>query len=174
MEGQGVPFHLYTLSSQISAPPYGFFNESQELEINPPPPLRSSRPALVSRILDIKGGEFIPAPGGLAGGLARLRFSARSYTSTGPFWGPFFHQNPSFLQGFIRVWSKKGGPKRLKIGRPPAGLWCVLAIRNVIQDDPTPGASMKNEIGVARSSAAKHSACLSCQAASSEQAANKL
>ena len=42
------------------------------------PPLRSSRPALVSRILDIKGGVIL-APGGLAGGPARLRFSARSY-----------------------------------------------------------------------------------------------
>ena len=37
------------------------------------------------------------------------RFSARRYTSLGPVGDISFDQNPSFSQGFIRVWLQKGG-----------------------------------------------------------------
>ena len=58
------------------------------------------------------------------------------------------------------VLSKKGDPKLLKMGRPPAGLWCVLAIRNATEGNPTPGAPMIHEIGIARSERGERSQAL--------------
>ena len=44
-------------------------------------------------------------PGSWAG---RPDFRLGATQRLGPVWDPLFDQNPSFLQGFIRVWLQKG------------------------------------------------------------------